>query len=84
MFQILKQVLVLVILTAQLFIITSSTYLVDTMVTTGMIYTGSILLQINGLKLEEMDSGLKVDIEHQQLLWDSACIYLVVMMAQDN
>jgi hypothetical protein len=84
MFQILKQVLVLVILTAQLFIITSSTYLVDTMVTTGMIYTGSILLQINGLKLEEMDSGLKVDIEHQQLLWDSACIYLVVTMAQDN
>ena len=84
MFQILKQVLVLVILTAQLFIITSSTYLVDTMVTTGMIYTGSILLQINGLKLEEMDSGLKVDIEHQRLLWDSACIYLVVMMAQDN
>lgn len=84
MFQILKQVLVLVILTAQLFIITSSTYLVDTMVTTGMIYTGSILLQINGLKLEEMDSGLKVDIEHQRLLWDSACIYLVVMMVQDN
>lgn len=84
MFQILKQVLVLVILTVQLFIITSCTSLVDTMVTIGMIYTGSTLLQINGLKLEETDSGQKVDTEHQRLLWGSACIYLVVTTAPDN
>ena len=84
MYQILKQDPVLVILTVQLFIIINSIFLVDTMVTIGMIYIDLTSHQINGSKLEEMDSGQKVDIEHQRLLWVSACIYLVVMMVPDS
>ena len=68
----------------QLFTIINFTSLVDMMDTIEMICTNSVFNKVNGLKLDGIVFGQKVDIEHLQLLWVKECIFLVDMMELVN